>query len=445
MAEKNPGVSRGELERSLGLKEALTIGVGTMIGAGIFIFPGIASGQAGLAATLSFGLGGLISIVVAMCTSELATGIPRSGGTYYFISEGVGKLPGVIVGVGLWWGLVFASAFYLVGFGLYINQIFAELGVGIQLNAKALGVAATIGLVAVNVVGTEKSGELQDVIVVVLVGLLSVILSYGALDATGVLGEATIPATFAPHGVFPIFETSALVFTSYLGFAQIANVAGEVTEPGKNLPRAMIGSVVIVALLYVLTIFVATSTVGAERLGELGETAMVEVGRALWAGVGAVIVLVGGLLATLSSANASILSSSRSVYALSSDEVLPEQASHLSERFGTPVTSILMVGVPVVALILFGKVETLAEVASFLHLILYGLMCAAVILLRRADPDWYDPAFRTPGYPVLPLVGALASFGLILFMEPLSQVMGAGVIAAATIWYFIYVKLEVTP
>lgn len=440
MSESDVRSSESQLERSLGLKEALTIGVGTMIGAGIFIFPGIASGKAGMAATISFALGGLISMLVAMCTSELATGIPKSGGTYYFVSESLGKLPGAVAGIGLWWGLIFASSFYLVGFGLYINQILAELSVGYEVNARALGVSAAVALTLVNVLGTEKTGELQDIIVLVLATLLILFLSYGILDATGLVGEVIVSEEFAPEGLSPIFTTAALVYTSYLGFAQIANVAGEVKEPDKNLPRAMIGSVLIVAVLYVVTIFVATSVLGYESLGDLGETAMVEVGRGLWATAGAVVVLTGGLLATLSSANASILSSSRSVYALGSDELLPERASKVNETLGTPVVSILMAGVPVAALVLLGKVEVLAEVASCLHLVLYGAMCVAVLLLRRSPPDWYKPSFETPLYPAVPALGALASLGLIVFMKPLSQLLAGGIIVAAALWYLGYRK-----
>lgn len=440
MTESSTEQSRGELERSLELKEALTIGVGTMIGAGIFIFPGLASGRAGMAATISFALGGVVSVLVAMCASELATGIPRSGGTYYFISEGIGGLAGAVAGIGLWWGLVFASSFYLVGFGLYINRILSDLALGFQINAEALGVSGAVALTAINIVGTEKSGELQDIVVLILVGLLAVFLSYGILDATGLVGQNRVPSAFAPNGMLPIFTTAALVFTSYLGFAQIANMAGEIKEPGKNLPRAMIGSVVLVAVLYVLTIFVATSVLGSQRLGELGETAMVAVGDDLFGSIGKVLVLAGGLLATVSSANASIMSSSRSVYALSTDELLPSWASRVNEKFGTPIISIVMVSAPVIALILLGRVETLAEVASALHLLLYGLMCVAVLLLRRSEPDWYDPDFRAPGHPVVPLLGAASSFAMIAFMNWLSIVIGAGVVAAASLWYLVYVK-----
>ena len=106
-----------ELERTLGLTGGLAIGIGTMIGAGIFVFPGLAGGRIGTAATVSFAIGGVVALLVALPTSELATAMPKSGGGYYFISRGLGTLAGTVIGLSLWLGLVFATAFYPVGLG----------------------------------------------------------------------------------------------------------------------------------------------------------------------------------------------------------------------------------------------------------------------------------------------------------------------------------------
>ncbi|MFB6263006.1 MAG: APC family permease, partial [Bradymonadaceae bacterium] len=282
------------------------------------------------------------------------------------------------------------------------------------------------------------------VVVFVLLTLLGAFLGYGSLDALGVFGRTRVPETFAPHGALPVFTTAALVFTSYLGFAGIANMSGEIKDPGRNLPRSMIGSVLLVGVLYVLTIFVSNSAFGAERLGTLGETALVEVGREYFGLVGAVGVLAGGLLATLSSANASIMGSSRSVFALASDGLLPDRVSDVNESFGTPHVSILATGLPVAVIVALGGLEVLAEVASFLHLVLYGLMCVSAWHLRREAPDWYEPSFHTPGHPWLPITGAVACFGLIVFMEPLSQILGAAIMAAAALWYLAYPSPEET-
>jgi amino acid transporter len=428
-----------ELERTIGLGGGLAIGIGTMIGAGIFVFPGLAAGNAGLAATLSFTIGGVVALLVALPTSELATAMPRSGGGYYFLSRTMGAGVGAVVGLGLWLGLVFAAAFYLVGMGHYAAAVLAEVGVGVPPSTvSVVGLAFGVLLTVLSLVGTENTAKIQNVVVAVLLVVLTLFLSYGVLDAFGVFGRETAPETLFSQGYVPVLTTAALVFTSYLGFAQVATVAGEIERPGRNLPLAMVGSVVVVTVFYATTIFVATSAFGAARLATFGETAMVEVAREFLGLPGAVAILVAGLLATVSSANASILSASRAVYALSRDALLPRRASRVNLRYGTPHVALAAAGGPILVLVATGQVELLAEVASFLHLIMYGLLCVSLLVVRRRDPDWYDPKYRTPGYPLLPVVGAAASFGLVAFMRPASIGVGLVVMVVAYLWYRYY-------
>jgi len=434
-----------ELERTLGLAGGLAIGIGTMIGAGIFVFPGLAGAEVGTAATASFGIGGVIALLVALPTSELATAMPKSGGGYYFISRGLGTLAGTIIGLSLWLGLVFATAFYLVGLGFYALDGLAEVGVTVGgspgLVVSIIAILAGIGFTVLNVTGTENAAKLQNGIVALLLSMLVAFLAFGMLDALGVVDAGTPPGeaanVWAPG---PVFSVAALVFTSYLGFAQVATVAGEMKQPGRNLPLAMVGSVLIVTVLYVLTIFVATSVFTQDALEAAGETAMVEIGRELLGAPGALVILVGGLLATMSSANASILSTSRAIYGVSKDALLPAWAARINLKYGTPHVALGMAGGPVVVLAATREVQLLAEVASFLHLIMYGLMCVALLAIRRDEPEWYDPEFRVPGGPVIPVVGALASFGLITFMNPVSIGVGAVVIVATAGWYFYYAR-----
>ncbi|PCR91169.1 APC family permease [Natrinema ejinorense] len=430
-----------ELERTLGLSGGLAIGIGTMIGAGIFVFPGLAAGEAGPAAAASFAIGALVALLVALPTSELATAMPKSGGGYYYISRGLGTLAGTVVGLSLWFGLVFATAFYLVGFGYYAVDTLAELGVTVGDGfVIPLALLFGAGFTVLNVTGTENAAKLQNGIVALLLSILVVFLGYGGLDAVGLVGEPTAPEQFAPFGTLPILTTAALVFTSYLGFAQVATVAGEMKNPGRNLPLAMVGSVVIVGVLYVVTVFVATSAFGSEQLSEFGETAMVEVGRHYLGAAGAFAIVFGGLLATMSSANASVLSTSRAIYAVSKDALLPRRASHINLRYGTPHVALGMAGGPILLLVATGRVELLAEVASFLHLVMYGLICVALLAVRRDEPEWYDPDFRVPGYPAVPILGALASFALIGFMQRTSQFIGIGIMIATAGWHAYYAR-----
>jgi len=434
-----------ELERSLGLVGGLAIGIGTMIGAGIFVFPGLAGAEVGTAATASFAVSGVIALLVALPTSELATAMPKSGGGYYFISRGLGTLAGTVVGLSLWLGLVFATAFYLVGLGFYALDALAIVGITVGaspgLVVSALAVLAGIGFTVLNLTGTENAAKLQNGIVALLLSMLVAFLAFGLLDVLGVVGGTPSGGTEADRwAALPILSTAALVFTSYLGFAQVATVAGEIKNPGRNLPLAMIGSVLVVTVMYVATLFVATSVFDREQLGRFGETAMVEIGRELLGVGGAFVIVVGGLLATMSSANASILSTSRAIYGVSKDALLPRWASRINLTYGTPHVALGMAGGPVVVLAATREVQLLAEVASFLHLIMYGLMCVALVAIRRDDPEWYDPAFRVPGGPAVPVVGAVASFGLIAFMDPVSIAVGALVIVVTAGWYFYYAR-----
>ncbi len=434
-----------ELERTIGLTGGIAIGVGTMIGAGIFVFPGIAAGEAGPAASASFAIGAVVALLVALPTSELATAMPRSGGGYYFISRGMGSLFGAVVGLSLWFGLVFASAFYLVGFGFYAQAVLQRAGVAFGEFSVVVPLAFLFGafLTVLNVTGTENAAKLQNGVVAILLAIIVGFLTFGGLSSLGVIGNPEpIGESYFSQGTTAVVTTAALVFTSYLGFAQVATVAGEIKEPSRNLPLAMVGSVLIVGVLYVATILVAVSAFGSQRLSEFGETAMVDVAESFLGPAGAVLILVGGLLATVSSANASILSTSRAIYATSKDALLPRVASRINLKYGTPHVALGLAGGPILALTLLGEdgVTVLAEVASFLHLVMYGLMCVALIVLRREDPEWYDPSFTVPGYPVVPVLGALASFALIGFMQTASQVIGVGIMLLCGAWYFYYAR-----
>jgi len=438
----------GELERTVGLAGAVTIGTGTMIGAGIFVFPGLAAGRVGPAAAVSFAIGAVIALLVALPTSELATAMPKSGGGYYFVSRGLGALPGAIVGIGLTFGLIFATAFYLVGFGEYAAALLVEAGligsvdvaVGPIRLVLALGIVFGALLTILSVFGTENVESLQNAVVGLLLAILVVFLTVSGLDLVGVRGDSRVTTAFAPRGYAPILTTTALVFTSYLGFAQIATVAEDIVDPDRNLPLSMVGSVVLVGVFYIVTLLIAGYTFEPDTIAPMGETAIVNVAQEYLGVIGAVAILIGGLLATVSSANASILSASRALYGLSSDAIAPEAAARVNRQYNTPHFALGFVGGVTVVLVAFGRTEVLAEVASFLHLILYGLICVALLVIRRRDPEWYTPSFRCPGYPAVPILGAIASFALIFYMQRLSQILGVVVALVAVVWYLVYAR-----
>jgi amino acid transporter len=433
-----------ELAKDLGPLAALTIGVGTMIGAGIFVLPGAAITEAGWFAVISFVLGGAIALLTALSASELGTAMPKSGGAYYYVNQGLGPLFGSIAGWANWLGLAFASAFYMVGFGQYIANIVGVTG-GIDLGfvvvtwVKLVALVGAALFVSVNYIGAKETGRLQNVIVIILVAILAVFTTVGALRAD--------PANLPPGtGVTPMLTTTGLIFVSYLGFVQITSVAEEIQEPGKNLPRAVIGSVLLVTAIYALVLIVMAAAVEQGFIAGLApnEIAVVEVGRLILGPIGAVALLIGGLLATASSANASILASSRINFAMGRDRIVTPELNEIHPRFGTPYRAIGITGALILVFIAVAPIETLASMGSVLHLVIYGLLNIALIVFRESNVEGYDPSYEVPLYPITPIVGTLVSFALIAFIAPAVIVLSAVLVVGAVLWYLFYARSRTT-
>ena len=412
-----------------------------MIGSGIFVFPGLAGGRAGIGAAISFAIAGMVAFIVAICMAELSTAMPRSGGAYYFVSRGLGASWGAVVGLALWIGLIFATGFYLMAFGHYFTDLIVRIGLaadGSRQLPGILAIAGAITLTAVNLVGAEKVGNLQKTIVAVLLVIIAVFLAAGLLRSLGIMGHLPVTRSLPENPLGSVLGATALIFTSYLGFAQIANVSGEVKKPERNLPLALGGSVIAAAVLYVLTMVIITGAFTISELKEMGETAMLQLGQSLFGGAGVMVLTFAGLLATISSANATILSSSRVLYALGKDDMVPGVTTRISGRFAAPWVAILMVGVPVVFLLVLCDLELMAQVASLLHLVMYALICISLAVLRRTNPKYYNPSFKVPFYLPLSGLGALGCFAVVFFMSRTAQIAGTAIIIASIIWFTIY-------
>jgi APA family basic amino acid/polyamine antiporter len=478
-----------ELARDLGFLEAYTIGLGTMIGAGIFVLPSIAAKQAGPASMISFLVGGLVSLLAALSLSELATGMPKAGGSYYYVNRALGPFFGSIAGWGMWAGLTFASAFYMIGFGQYLVS-----GLGPYLPADALtGSVPLLGnlsgplgitvaalvmaafLTAVNFYGVKETGSLQNVIVLTLVGLILAFLGLGVLSGPSI-GE------FNRFGWPAVAATVGTVYVTFIGFEVIATSAEEIKNPSRNLPLAMIASVVTPTLMYVGVMWVSTGTLSIDALdasnipvadvaatvlgGFASAIPFIFVGSGTLAAVGSIAMIAGAVLATISSANASILSAARVNFAMGRDKILVDWLNEVHNRFRTPYRSITATGVITLVLIAVGVgIGTLAEVASFMYLVTYALVHVAVIVLRRADPETYEPDFQIPAilYPAVPVLGMLAClavlFQMVLSIEPvvlggdmigfsvtlpitisIVGIIGVLIIGAGIGWYYLYAR-----
>jgi len=244
----------------------MTIGIGTMIGAGIFVLPGVAAQEAGPVVVASFVIGGPIAMVNALSVSELGTAMPRAGGGYYYVNRALGPVFGSIAGMGDWMGLAFASAFYCIGFGQYLATL-APIGGVLFLNEIQIGaLIAGMAFVGVNYVGAKETGGIQTVIVTLLLAILTVFAVAGwfSFDYATLAGSGGL----APFGTGAILPRTALVFVSFLGYAKIATVAEELKNPGRNLLIAIIGSVAIVTVLYAILVTLMLGVVSWPELSQ---------------------------------------------------------------------------------------------------------------------------------------------------------------------------------
>jgi len=427
----NPNTST-QLARTLGFWAALSIGVGTMVGAGIFVLPGIVASKAGPAVLISFLTCGIVSVLIALCMTELATGMPFAGGGYLFIVRAFGPLVGSMMGMCLWLSLIFASAFYMIGFGHYLSDV-------IPFSPTLIALVMTSLLVILNYIGARETGGTQTVIVIILMGILALFVIRALFSLN--LGNLT---PFAPPeiGFSGVLITMPILFITFMGFAEIAAVSEEIRNPGKNLPRSIVGSVVIVTIIYVAVVFCLLALRSYNDPNMAKETVLMEVARDLMGGGGFILILIGGILATVSSANASVMAASRISFAMGRDQLMPEWFNQIHRRFRTPYRSILITGAitMVILVIMGGHLELLAEVAGFLSLVLYALITVGSMIMRGAKLDWYKPTFQTPGFPLVPLLGLFGCVFVMINTSRTTLIIGYLILTASGAWFVLFLR-----
>ncbi|RZN61962.1 amino acid permease [Methanonatronarchaeum sp. AMET6-2] len=418
-----------ELSRDIGFVGAYTIGLGTMIGAGVFILPSIAAGDAGPASIISFLVGGFVSLLAALSLSEMSTGLPQTGGSYHYINTALGSLFGSIAGWSLWAGLTFASAFYMLGFGQYLAFFYGDLSVSLA----ALLMAGF--LVLVNVYGVRETGWLQNFIVTILVGLILVFIVFGFPQVE--TGRLT---PFNPEGWSAVVMTVGTIYVSFIGFEVIADIAEEVKNPQRNIPLAMIAAVITPTVFYALVMFISLGVLPIEELA-VSDIPVADVAAVYMGGIGTLAMVIGAVFATVSSANSSILAASRINYAMGRDRVLSNWFNEIHSRFRTPYRSILATGAIIFVLISIGAgIDTLAKVAGFAYLVTYSLVHISLIVMRNVESDLYNPSFKAPGYPYVQIVGLVAGLFILIQMGTVVLTVGILIAVFGLAWYFLYVK-----
>jgi len=414
-----------KLRKNLGLLDVFCISSGAMISSGLFVLPSIASVKVGPALFICYMLAALLAVPTMLSKAELVTAMPRTGGDYFYISRSMGFTAGLIGGMSSWFSLSLKGVFALIGMAAYTRLL-------TPIPVKILALCFCLLFIIINLLGIKEAAKTQVIIVTALFAtlVLYIILGFSFIDI-----QRYVP--FAPKGFAPIFATTGLIFISYGGLTKIVSVAEEVKDPGRNIPLGMIFSLIIVGLIYALVVFITTGLLIPEKLHS-SLTPISDGAKVFLGGSGVIIMAMSALLAFISTANASIISSSRYLMAMSRDRLMPFFLQKINRRFKVPHYSILVTGIFMILAILFLELGLLVEVASALLILLYICANLAVIIMRESKLRSYQPKFRSPLYPGMQILGILGCGFLLVQMGRSALSFSTIFVALGLVWYLIY-------
>lgn len=453
MAAENQNTT--SFARDLGLFDATMIGVGAMIGAGIFVLTGIAAGEAGPASILSFALNGLVTLLTAFAYAELASAIPRAGGGYSFVRAAFPGALGFTAGWMLWFAYTVSCSLYALGFAGYFWEFFLKYapqitGGFLGLTGEHLAMVLVTMLIALffvtlNARGAEVTGKAENLLTVTKLIILAVFIYFGlkvVLSQPDQIMEHFVP--FFPKGGSGVLISMGLTFIAFEGYDLIATVAEEIKEPEKNIPRATFISLAITMVMYLLILFVALAAVKTDGeptwqfLGAYKETAIVRAAEGIMPSFGVALIVFGGLLSTMSALNATILASSRVAFSMARDKLLPDPMAKIDPRSRTPKVAILVTGVLIATMAVTMPIEVVGSAASIIFLLTFAMVNLALIVLRRKAPD-IERKYRVPFYPVTPILAIVINVFLACYQfnfQPTAWYLTGGWIVAGLLVYY---------
>lgn len=439
------------LSREMSLMDATLIGVGAMIGAGIFVLTGIAAGVAGPALIVAWTLNGVVTLFTALSYAELGSCYHDAGGGYLWVKEGLPRWNGFLSGWMSWFAHAVACSVYALGFGAYFEFVLNELGYQAPHwpflpPQKLLAALVAVLFAYVNFRGASETGKVGNIVTGTKVVVLLVFIAFGvALFSHQPHWRAGF-MPFMPQGWSGIIQAMGLTFIAFEGYEIIAQSSEEIKDPKKNIPRAVFYSLIIVIPIYLLVALVALVDVRSpagmapwQYLGVKKEIALVEVGRHLFRG-GGLMVLVAGLISTMSALNATVFSSSRVAFAMGRDRNFPAFFSRVHTKKNTPHVAIFLSLVIIVFMALSLPIEDVATAADVMFLLIFLQVNLALIHLRRKRAD-LDRGFVVPLFPWVSVAGIVCNLGLAVYMftySPKAWIVTGGWIFAGLMIYKFY-------
>lgn len=442
--------SHNQLVRSLGLLDILMVGIAAMIGGSIFVLTGPAIGLAGSAVIIVFIINGIITLFTAMAYAELGSAMPEAGGGYLWVREGLPRPNAFISGWMAWLAHIIAGSLYAVSFASFLTGLLDMTNIShdlLLLNLipldKLIAVLSIAAFTYVNFKGTSETGKTGVIVTIIQLGLIFVLITAGLWIMNGSPDWEMNFSDFAPMGVAGIVAAMGLTFIAFEGYEVIVQTGEEAKNPRRNIPRAIFISLGAVIILYCLIAFVSIGAifpVGTESwkyIGEGGELGIMKAAELILP-YGAFIVLGGGLISTLAALNATTFSSARVAFAMGRNYNMPNQLSAIHRKNKTPYNAILISGI-IMAIMAYGlPLAQIAVAAGVIFLLLFTQVNMAVITIRRIYGDKLEYGFKTPFFPIIPIIGIFLKLGLavyLLFTQPLSWAI---TIVWVVIGFFVY-------
>ncbi|MBC7493537.1 MAG: amino acid permease [Flavobacterium sp.] len=463
-------MKKSELKRVLGKWSLTAIGIGAIIGGGIFVLTGTgAYYHAGPALALSFIIAGVACVFAALCYSEFASILPVEGSAYAYAYGTIGELFAWIIGWGLILEYAMGSMTVAVSWSGYFNKLLKMFGLhlpdwltsdpasytgqGFSMNLPAFCIV--IFVISILIRGTEGAAKANNLIVMLKVSAVLFVIVAGAFyintanwhpfipDATTIIDNAG--KAHEAYGFKGVVSGAAAIFFAYVGFDAVSTQAGEAINPKKDVPFAIITSLLVCTFLYILVSLVLTGMMNFKDFNPIGnypEAIKAPVAYAFdiagqaWAGYVVTIAATIGLISVLM---VMIMGQSRIFLGMSKDGLIPPVFSKIHGLSGTPKTNLLILGSVIAVIAAFTPINKLADMTSFGTLFAFTMVCIAVWILRRKQPELHRP-FKVPFLPLIAICGILINTYLMINLSIDAQMLSIGWLVIGVFIYFIYGK-----